>query len=71
MDQKSYPIKNHCPIRFGIICKETTFPTWQAQSIQKLIALDDVEPALLIKCDDSSEITKQKTISKFQTRGRF
>ncbi len=35
-------------LRFGVMCSGSTFPAWQAQALYDLIALKDVEPALLI-----------------------
>jgi hypothetical protein len=36
------------PLRFGVMCRGTTFPTWQARVLESLLALDGVEAALLI-----------------------
>lgn len=35
-------------LRFGVMCRGTAFPAWQARCLQALLALDGVEPALLI-----------------------
>ena len=35
-------------LRFGVMCSGSTFPAWQAQALYDLIALKDVELALLI-----------------------
>lgn len=40
-------------IRFGIMCTGTRFQAWQAKCLQKLLALEHVEPALLIIDDDA------------------
>lgn len=36
------------PIRFGLLCRGTTFPEWQARCLRHLLALEGVEAALLI-----------------------
>jgi len=48
------PNRNKRKIRFGIMCNGTTFPGWEAACLRKLLALDNVEPALLIIDKDSS-----------------
>lgn len=45
----------HRKIRFGIMCDGTRFQAWQAECLRKLIALDGVEPALLIIDAGASE----------------
>ena len=45
--------KSRRPIHFGIICDGTTFPAWQASCLHKLLALENVEPALLIIANES------------------
>src|SRR6478735_5756773 len=42
-------------LRFGVMCSGLTFPAWQAQALRDLIALDGVEPALLILQDGAAE----------------
>jgi len=42
---QSSPLKS---LRFGIMCKGTTFELWQAHCLRELMALPGVEPALLI-----------------------
>lgn len=42
------------PIRFGIMCRGTTFAAWEAACIRNLLAIDGVDAALLI-IDDSAE----------------
>lgn len=37
------------PIRFGIMCHGLSFPAFEAVCIRKLMEIDEVEPALLIK----------------------
>lgn len=39
------------PIRFGIMCRGRTFAAWEAACIRNLMALDGVEPALLLVDD--------------------
>jgi hypothetical protein len=46
--------KNQRPIHFGIMCNGTCFPAWEADCLQKLLAAENVEPALLIIDGDSS-----------------
>ncbi|MEW6235990.1 MAG: hypothetical protein AB1656_11425 [Candidatus Omnitrophota bacterium] len=43
------------PIRFGVMCFGPIFQKWQARCLQKLMALENVAPALLIIDDDSAE----------------
>jgi hypothetical protein len=38
----------HRDIRFGIMCNGMRFQAWQAECLRKLMALDGVEPALII-----------------------
>jgi len=56
------------PIRFGIMCNGTTFSAWEAQCLDKLMKLDNVEPGLLIIDDDrassSNKWSKLKKITK-------
>jgi hypothetical protein len=40
------------PLRFGIMCSGRTFPAWQAQCIEQLLAQKGIEPALLIIDDN-------------------
>jgi hypothetical protein len=35
-------------LRFGVMCSGATFPAWQARCIEDLVAVEGVEPALLI-----------------------
>lgn len=39
------------PIRFGVMCSGRTFAAWEADCIRRLLAIDGVEPALLIVDD--------------------
>lgn len=39
---------NYPPIRFGVMCFNTTFPAWQAYCIKKLLELPNVELSLFI-----------------------
>jgi len=56
-------------IRFGIMCRGTTFAAWQASCLQKLLDLDYVELELLIiDKDDNSGIFTFKQIRKLNPR---
>ena len=35
-------------LRFGVMCRGTTFPAWQARCIEELLSVEGVEPALLV-----------------------
>ena len=59
--------KNQRMIRFGIMCNGTTFQAWQASCLHKLLALDNVEPALLIIDEDYFKC-KWKKIKKLKFR---
>lgn len=54
MHATDFSDKNQRSIRFGIMCNGTTFPAWEVSCLYKLLALENVEPALLIINDDSS-----------------
>jgi hypothetical protein len=43
--------KKHRLLRFGIMCNGTSFRSWEALCLQKLLVLENVEPALLIMND--------------------
>ena len=56
-------MSNHSrPLRFGIICTNTTFPAWEADCIRNLIALNTVTPELLIM--DTRESGRLATLRK-------
>lgn len=38
----------NCPLRFGIMCYGTTLAAWEVECIKRLMALEQVSPALLI-----------------------
>ena len=42
-------------VRFGIMCNGTSFQAWQAACLGRLLALENVEPALLIVDDEPSD----------------
>ena len=48
MHVTEFPGKNQSLIRYGIMCYGTTFPAWIAYCLNRLLALDNVEPVLLI-----------------------
>lgn len=51
------PSEKERSTRFGVMCNGTTFPSWQADCLKKILALDNVEPALLIIDDDYSTLS--------------
>jgi len=66
MHTTNFSSENHRLIRFGIMCNGTTFQAWQASCLHKLLALDNVEPALLIINDDSLTASNWKKLNKFR-----
>ena len=69
MHATNFSSKNHRLIRFGIMCNGTTFQAWQASCLHKLLALDNVKPALLIINDDS--LTTSNNWKKLKKLGNF
>lgn len=53
MNTRNISNKIKRPIRFGIMCNGTIFPSWEEKCLNKMLALDNVKPALLIIDDDS------------------
>ncbi|HEY7280036.1 MAG TPA: hypothetical protein VID47_00475 [Actinomycetota bacterium] len=48
------------PLRFGIMCRGTTFPAWQARSVRDLLASDGVRPALLVVEDGTTPLRRDR-----------
>lgn len=43
------------PLRFGVMCRGTTFAAWQAVCLRQLLAVEDVQPSLLIIEEEDAE----------------
>jgi hypothetical protein len=61
------------PMRFGIMCEGTTFPAWQARTIEHLLAVPGVEPALLIVDDRPApeRAPRYRTVLRLAREGRL
>lgn len=69
MHATNFSSKNQRPIRFGIMCNGAVFPAWRASCLRKLLALDNVELALLIMDGDS--LTASNNWKKLKNFGKL
>lgn len=58
------PSNGRRTIRFGIMCNGKRFQAWQAECLRRLIALDGVEPVLLIIDDEASQYRRLRAYAR-------